>query len=104
MLDDEDASRIDDDRRLGRGGWRGGGLLAAAARWDGPSHSAANAPVDASTLQHAARVEVDATEYDFGSLSLGAKGQRRFVFRNVGHSPLRLTAGAILAEMRGQRG
>ena len=50
--------------------------------------------MDALTLQHAARVEVDATEYDFGSLSLGAKGQRRFVFRNVGHSPLRLTAGA----------
>ncbi len=38
-------------------------------------------------------VEVDETEYDFGSMDSNATGTHDFVFRNVGQAPLKLEAG-----------
>ena len=62
------------------------------ARWDGPRQLTAFGGA-LSTTEDAPKVEVDDAEYEFGTLSVGAKGQRTFVFRNVGKAPLRLTAG-----------
>ena len=48
----------------------------------------------ARVVESSAKVEVEATTHQFGSLPLGNDGEHTFVIRNVGTAPLTLTKGA----------
>jgi hypothetical protein len=60
--------------------------------WSGPA-SLVDSGAEPQARMPVPQLEIDATDYDFGTLSLDATGRREFVFRNTGTASLQLSPG-----------